>query len=76
MQNGKKPEWKGLVDALQNIPPMTWMIIAAAAIICLVVVFNKAVKFMLKLAVIAVMLVFVVYFLVQAGIIELPAIGT
>jgi hypothetical protein len=63
------------MEALQNIDPMTWMIIGAAVIISVVVLFNKAVKFALKLAVIVVMLIFAAYFLVQGGVIEIPEIG-
>ena len=63
------------MESLKNLDSMTWMILAAAGIICTVVVFNKAVKFMLKLAVIGVMILFVGYFLIQAGVIELPNLG-
>lgn len=62
------------MESVQSISPMMWMILIAAAIISLAVLFNKAVKFTLKLAVITVMAVFVVYFLVQAGIIPPPAL--
>ena len=57
------------MEALKSLDPMTLLISIAAAIICCLVLFNKAVKFMLKLAVIGVMLICVVYFLVQAGVI-------
>jgi hypothetical protein len=63
------------MESLQAIDPMTWIIIGAAVIICAAVLFAKAIKFALKLAVIAVMLLFIAYFLVQAGIIELPTQG-
>ncbi len=63
------------MESLQNMPPMTWMIIVAAIIITGAVLFSKAIKVLLKLAVILVMVLFVVYFLVQAGIIEIPNIG-
>jgi hypothetical protein len=63
------------IEALKDLDSMTWIIIAAAGIIGVAVLFNKAIKFMLKLAVIAVMILFVGYFLVQAGIIELPNMG-
>lgn len=57
------------MEALQSISPMTWLVMIAAVIISTVVLFNKAVKFMLKLAVIVVMLLLAIYFLHQAGII-------
>lgn len=57
------------MEALKSLDPMTLLISIAAVIICCLVLFNKAVKFMLKLAVIGVMLICVVYFLVQAGVI-------
>lgn len=60
------------MDTFSALPPMTWMIIASAVIICVLVLFAKAIKVTLKLAVIAVMLLFVAYFLVQAGVIQLP----
>ena len=49
-----------------------WMVIAAALIIIVLVIFAKAIKFSLKLAVVAVMLVFILYFLHQAGILSFP----
>ncbi len=64
------------MESLQSIDPMTWIIVVVAVLISTVVLFNKAVKFILKIAVIGVMILFVVYFLVQAGILELPNIGT
>jgi hypothetical protein len=60
------------MDALSSIDSMTWTIIAAATVICIATLFSTAIKFLLKLAVIAVMLGVVAYFLVQAGIIRLP----
>lgn len=54
---------------------MVWIIIAAAIFITVGVFFNKAIKFALKLATVAVVLLFVVYFLVQAQVIILPTIG-
>lgn len=63
------------IEALQTMNPMVWIIIAAAILISIAVLFNKAVKFFLKLAVIGVVVLFVVYFLVQANVIVLPAFG-
>jgi hypothetical protein len=60
------------MEALSTIPPMTWMIVISAIIICVLALFAKAIKTTLKLAIIAVMLLFIAYFLVQAGIIQLP----
>ena len=60
------------METLSTINPMTWLILVAAIIICVLVLFAKAIKFTLKLAVIAVMLAFVTYFLQQAGIIQFP----
>lgn len=51
------------------------MVVAAAAVIIVLVLFAKAIKTVLKFAVIIVMLVFIVYFLHQAGIIQIPGIG-
>lgn len=63
------------MEKLQSISPMAWIIIGTAVLISMLVLFNKAVKFILKLAVIIVMVLFVVYFLVQAGVMESPNIG-
>lgn len=60
------------MESLQTIDAMTWIIIAAAVIISITVLFNKAIKLMLKLAVISVAVLFVVYFLIQAGVIKMP----
>lgn len=64
------------MEALESIQPMHWIIFAAAAFIGVTVIFNKAIKLLLKLAVIGVILLFVIYFLVQAGVVEPPAIGS
>ena len=63
------------MEALEQIDPMTWIIIAAAAVISVAVLFNKAIKFALKIAAIMVCLIFVLYFLVQAGVVTLPSTG-
>ncbi|WP_372808019.1 hypothetical protein [Pontiella sp.] len=54
---------------------MMWLIIAGAVIITVAALINKAVKLTMKLAVIAVMLVLVFYFLQQAGIIQSATMG-
>ena len=60
------------METLANIPPMTWIIMVSAIIICVLALFAKAIKATLKLAIFAVMLLFVLYYLVQAGLIQLP----
>jgi len=62
-------------ETLKSVDTMTWLIAAVAAVICSAVLFNKAIRFMLKLAVIAVLALIVGYFLVQSGVIELPIRG-
>ena len=49
-----------------------WLVIGTSAIIIVVVLFSKFLKFVLKLAIIAVMLLAIVYFLRQLGHVELP----
>ena len=63
------------MEALQTMNPMVWIILISAVIISIAVLFNKAVKFLLKLAVLIVVAMFAVYFLVQANVIVLPTIG-
>ena len=60
------------METVQQIDPMTWIIIVAAMVISIAVILNKAIKFVLKLAAIGVCLLFVVYFLIQAGVIMPP----
>ncbi|MCK4565419.1 MAG: hypothetical protein KAU94_12190 [Verrucomicrobia bacterium] len=57
------------MDTLSTIDSMTWIIMISALVICMLVLFAKAINAVLKLAVIVVMLAFVAYFLRQAGII-------
>ena len=56
------------MESLSTIHPMFWLIFAAAAIIIVLALFAKALKLTLKLAVIGVMLLFIVYFLREAGL--------
>ncbi|MDH3982018.1 MAG: hypothetical protein OES84_03860 [Kiritimatiellaceae bacterium] len=63
------------METVQAIDPMTWIIIISAIVIGIAVLLNKAVKLPLKLAVIAVVLLFVAYFLVEAGILQPPTSG-
>jgi len=56
----------------ESLDATTVLIVLAAVIISVMVVFARAIKVSLKLAVIAVMLIFIVYFLHQAGIIQFP----
>ena len=60
------------MESIQSVDPMIWMIFIAAAIITIAVLFNKAIKVIMKVAVIAVMAIVVIYFLVQAGLILPP----
>ena len=57
------------MDTLSTIDSMTWIIMVSALVICVLVLFAKAIHAALKLAVIVVMLTFVAYYLRQAGII-------
>jgi hypothetical protein len=54
---------------------MMWLIIAGAVIITFAALINKAIKLAMKLAVIAVMLMLVFYFLQQAGIFQPATMG-
>ncbi|MDZ8118655.1 hypothetical protein [Pontiella agarivorans] len=63
------------IEALKTMSPMVWIILAAAAFISVTVIFNKAIKVLLKLAAIGVVLLFALYFLVQANVISLPTFG-
>ena len=60
------------MENLSTIDPMVWMITASAIIICVLALFAKAIKPLLKLAIIAVMLVFITYYLLQVGLIPPP----
>ncbi|MDF7798085.1 hypothetical protein P4C99_01320 [Pontiellaceae bacterium B1224] len=63
------------LEALKTMHPMVWIILVAAVVITVASLFNKAIKFALKLAVIGVAALFVLYFLVQANVIVLPTFG-
>lgn len=63
------------LEALKTMHPMVWIILVSAVIITGAMLFNKAIKFVLKLAVLLVLVMFVVYFLVQANVIILPTFG-
>ncbi len=56
------------MEFFQHFDPLTWLVLASALIISIMVLFAKAIKFVLKLVVIGVMLLFVIYFLRQAGL--------
>ena len=60
------------MDLIATMSTTGLMVIAAASVIIVLVLFSKAIKFILKLAVVAVMLMFITYFLVQAGAITIP----
>lgn len=55
------------MDKLSSLDPMTIIILVSATLIIGLVLFAKAIKVALKLVVVAVMLVFMLYFLRQAG---------
>jgi hypothetical protein len=63
------------MELFESMSTTGWMVIAAALIIIILVLFAKAIKATLKTAVIIVMLAFIVYFLHQAGLIQIPGIG-
>jgi hypothetical protein len=63
------------MELFESMSTTSWMVVASAAIIILLVLFHKAIKAALKIAVILVMLAFIVYFLHQAGIIQIPGLG-
>ena len=63
------------VEALKDMDAMTWTMLAAAVAISIAVLFNKAIKWFLKLVVIAVVLFAAAYFLMDAGVLELPRLG-
>jgi uncharacterized membrane protein YfhO len=57
------------MDILQQFSPTAVMILISAVVILVLVLFAKAIKFTLKLAVIAVMVLLIAYFLRQVGLI-------
>lgn len=63
------------MEIFESMNATGWMVVAAASIIIVLVLFHKAVKTVLKIGVIIVMLIFITYFLHQAGIIQIPGIG-
>ena len=63
------------MELVESMSTTSWMVVASAAIIILLVLFHKAIKAALKIAVILVMLAFIVYFLHQAGLIQIPGLG-
>ena len=57
------------MDALSKLDPMTVIILASVVLVIGFVLFAKFIKGLLKIAIIAVMLVCILYFLRQAGIV-------
>ena len=57
------------MDFLQQLDPMTVIVLIASALIIVFVLFARFIKGILKLAIIAVMIFCILYFLRQAGII-------
>ncbi len=54
----------------QNMGPMTWIVAISAFVICIAALLSKAIRIALKVAVIVVMVLYVAYFLIEAGIIN------
>jgi hypothetical protein len=63
------------MELFESMSTTGWMVVAAATVIIILVLFAKAIKASLKIAVIVVMLVFIIYFLHQAGLIQIPGAG-
>jgi hypothetical protein len=57
-----------LPENFQSMDETSWMVIASASSIIVIILFAKAVKTILKIAVISVMLLLIAYFLRRAGI--------
>ena len=57
------------MENLQNIDPLTALVLVAACIIIVLVLFAKAIKGLLKISIITTMIACILYFLRQAGII-------
>jgi hypothetical protein len=66
---------ESVMEIFNSMNATGWMVVAAAGIIIVLVLFSRVIKAMLKTAVVLVMLMFIVYFLHQAGIIQIPGIG-
>ncbi|MBT8042184.1 MAG: hypothetical protein KJN98_03370 [Pontiella sp.] len=49
---------------------MTWIILICGFVICVAALASKAIRLALKLAVIVVMVIYVAYFLTEAGVIN------
>lgn len=58
----------------ESMDATSWMVVLSASAIIALVLFAKFIKTMLKLAIIAVMLICIAYFLQQAGIIHVPGL--
>ena len=56
---------------LEHMDPMTAIILISAFVICVASLISKAVRLALKIAVTVVMVLYVAYFLSEAGIIDL-----
>ena len=57
------------MENLQNIDPTTAVVLIAASVIIVLVLFAKFIKGLLKIAIITTMIACILYFLRQAGII-------
>jgi hypothetical protein len=67
---------ESVMEIFESMSATGWMVVAAATVIIILVLFSRVIKAMLKVAVILVMLIFILYFLHQAGIIQIPGIGS
>jgi hypothetical protein len=56
------------MDNLQNIDPVTAVVLIAASVIIILVLFAKFIRGLLKIAIITSMIACMLYFLRQAGI--------
>lgn len=57
-----------MMESISDLPPLFLLVFGAAVIIMVLVLFAKAVKVTLKLAVIGIMLLLIAYFLREAGL--------
>ena len=57
------------METIQTFDPMTAIILLTACVVMVIVLFAKFIRLALKLAIIAVMLLIVLYFLRQMGLV-------
>lgn len=56
------------MESLSTLSPLTWMILIAGILIFIFVTFSKVIKFILKLAVVVVILAMIAYALRMEGL--------